>query len=853
MKTRIQFLVASALLASPLLGLGQAPPPLGVAASFAMFTAVGAIDNNGPSIINGDIGTNAGAFNGFPPGVINGSIHVADTRSTQAATAVQTAYGYYSTNIPCVTPVAVYGGTPAVTMGPGSYCVGGATTLAGTLILDGGGDPNALFYLKVAGALTTAQNSQVLTQNGANPANVYWQIGGLTTLGQNSVMRGTMLVDGGIILITGATIIGRGLSRAGAITLTSATATVPGLVAPTVNATTWLGNGTMDWFNSSNWSNGVPTSAVNALVPTNTAPYPSLTGGSAAANGLTIGAGASLMQSGGSLDLQAGLNNSGTVSATAGQLNLSGTSGQLIGGSGSTQLWSVNISNPAGAIQTGPLGIHGALMLAGGNLNTNNQTLTLLSDATGTALVANTGGVVNGAATMQRYIAPAFNGGAGYRHYSAPVSNTTFADLATPGFVPVFNQAYNNSPTPAQTAPFPNVFDYSQARITAAAPSFEQGYFVPAANDPMALLAGYSVNISASQKVDLRGTLNNGPITRNALARGPQPQSGWHLLGNPYPSPLDFSETTGVTRTNMDDAIYVYQSTGQYTGQYRSYINGIGNPVISAMQGFFTRVSSGQTSGSFGLNNNARATELSFQPAFNRSAALRPLLQLTLQGSTQQADETAVYFESGATPAFDGRFDAYKLPGTAGLRLGSLAGNEELSVNGLAPLTATTNVVLNVAVPAAGTYTLSVAALLNFAPGTQVLLLDTQTGARVDLSQQPSYRFTTTSTALPGRFSLRFAAATPLASQPAALGDLVQLFPNPAHGRFTVLLPAEMGRTPVAAVVLNPLGQRVAAQTVAMNAAGATAQFDLTGLAPGIYSLRLASANGQVVKRIVVE
>ncbi|MEJ7661041.1 MAG: hypothetical protein WKG07_16205 [Hymenobacter sp.] len=46
-----------------------------------------------------------------------------------------------------------------------------------------------------------------------------------------------------------------------------------------------------------------------------------------------------------------------------------------------------------------------------------------------------------------------------------------------------------------------------------------------------------------------------------------------------------------MTRTNLDDAIYVFQSTGQYAGQYRSFVNGVGNSVLASMQGFFTRVS----------------------------------------------------------------------------------------------------------------------------------------------------------------------------------------------------------------------------------------------------------------------
>ncbi|MEJ7661745.1 MAG: hypothetical protein WKG07_20275 [Hymenobacter sp.] len=64
-----------------------------------------------------------------------------------------------------------------------------------------------------------------------------------------------------------------------------------------------------------------------------------------------------------------------------------------------------------------------------------------------------------------------------------------------------------------------------------------------------------------------------------------------------------------------------------------------------------------------------------------------------------------------------------------------------MSVNGLALLTGAATVPLNVHVPAAGTYALSATSLLNFGAGAQVLLLDTETGARIDLGQQPSYTF----------------------------------------------------------------------------------------------------------------
>ncbi|MDQ2768945.1 MAG: T9SS type A sorting domain-containing protein [Bacteroidota bacterium] len=273
------------------------------------------------------------------------------------------------------------------------------------------------------------------------------------------------------------------------------------------------------------------------------------------------------------------------------------------------------------------------------------------------------------------------------------------------------------------------------------------------------------------------------------------------------------------------------------------------------MQGFFTRVTTAGTPGSFGLNNAVRVTSFAAQPSFNKTAAdTRPQVKLRLQGSSPLRDETTVYFEQGATAAFDSRFDAYKLPNSTGLNVSSIIAGDELSVNGLTPLgTAVVTVPLNVGVPAVGSYTLNAVDLLNFGTNTQVFLLDTQTGARINLSAQPQYTFSTQQTAIPGRFVLSFGAALVTASTPKALADLVQLYPNPAHASFTLLLPAELSRTTVTASLYNQLGQRVAQRTLALTAAGASAQFEVAGLAPGVYALRLTGSFAQVVKRVVVE
>ena len=96
-------------------------------------------------------------------------------------------------------------------------------------------------------------------------------------------------------------------------------------------------------------------------------------------------------------------------------------------------------------------------------------------------------------------------------------------------------------------------------------------------------------------------------------------------------------------------------------------------------------------------------------------------------------------------------------------------------------------------------------------------------------------------------------ACTGQNNQAPNLAAQVGLFPNPARGSFTLRLPAELGRTPVTVKVVNQLGQLVRERTVPMTRAGATAQFDVSGFAPGVYLLRITGGSNQVVTRIVVE
>ena len=202
---------------SPVL-TGPTAPALGSAACYGIFSADGPVTNAGVSDVIGDVGTNVGLTTGFDPLLVTGTIHPTPDGSTaQCAADLLVAYNYLNAlphDIILLYP-AQFGSNLVLT--PHTYLISGSTTFTDTLYLNAQGNGNAVFVIKIDGALSTSTYSKVIFINGTQAKNVYWMVNGAVDINDYSIFNGTIVSQGAINLYTGVTLNGRALTGVGAL------------------------------------------------------------------------------------------------------------------------------------------------------------------------------------------------------------------------------------------------------------------------------------------------------------------------------------------------------------------------------------------------------------------------------------------------------------------------------------------------------------------------------------------------------------------------------------------------------------------------------------------------------------
>jgi hypothetical protein len=466
------------------------------------------------------------------------------------------------------------------------------------------------------------------------------------------------------------------------------------------------------------------------------------------------------------------------------------------------------------------------ILLCNGPLTTNGN-LTLLSTVAQTALIDGSGsGQVSGNVIIQRYLPSGF----GYKYVSSPFQAATV------------NEFSNDLDLAAS---FPTFYKYDENRNSSGWVSYTTttNFLNP--------MQGYAANFGsavAAKTVDAAGVVNNGSLSIT-LYNNNQPYTlGFNLVGNPYPSPINWGAASGWTKTNIDNALYYFQagSTDQYTGTYSTYINGISSDglatnIIPSMQGFFVHVSNGSfpVTGTLGITNSVRTNDLTH--AFLKSVRTDtlPLLRITagFADNGTPSDPAVIYFDTLATQLFDKNLDALKLMNTDILVPNLYAmtpDSQRLSISAIPiPVDSIRSIPLGIKTAKDGWITFKAVDMKQMPTERYIYLVDSVAGMNQDLKLNPQYRIFLKAGEYDNRFSLAF-SLTVLNSIPKEF-SLFQNYPNPFNPRTTIKYSIPQ-KSVVTITVYDILGKEVSKLVNEEKLSGTyEVQFDGSKLSSGVY------------------
>ncbi len=520
----------------------------------------------------------------------------------------------------------------------------------------------------------------------------------------------------------------------------------------------WTGSMDTNWNNPSNWGCGiVPNQNTNVDINSGLTNYPVLnTGPNASVKNITLATGSSLSILNNTLEISGIMSSNGSIDSQNGSITFTGGTSQDIPANTfvNNRIENININNASNVNLLGPLEISGIIKVTSGNLNSGGF-LTLVSNSTKTALIDGSGtGQVSGSVTMQRFIDPAF----GYKYLSSPFSNTVVGDYQT--YVDL-------------TTNFPNFYKYTENRNDGPGRDATGWEAYTNLTSSINVLNGYALNFgnSATPKtVSIAGIVNNGNQQINLRNTNGTYTQGFNLIGNPYPSPIDWNSGSGWTKFNVDNALYFFtaSATDQYTGTYSSYVNGVqsadglSSNIIPSMQGFFVHVSDlpiYPVDATLGMTNAVRVAN--FDQQFLKTPEEQGHWLMRISSNIEQYDSKdymVLYSDGNATSNFDKNLDALKLMNTD-TRVPNLYGltseNKKISIKALSnPGDQPIIFPLGISTEDEGWHYIQLEDLQNIPSNLFVYLIDNEKRIGQNLLERTKYRFVKKEGVLDSRFHL---------------------------------------------------------------------------------------------------
>jgi len=626
-----------------------------------------------------------------------------------------------------------------------------------------------------------------------------------------------------------------------------------------LNCVTWLGS-TNNWFTASNWTSGsLPTSADDIRIPSSVTYYPSI---SNPGNDINIASAGKLqVQDSASLTLE----NGPLLTFLSGATVSTGVGSKIVLKSGARYL----------------------------NLSSSTPTLEVQRQLTGTK---------------------------GWRMLASPVA-TTFSDMFKDSLV---TQGFTGSDFPTLQ---PNLLWWDETDIGTTLQSWRKpsnltqniddgsGYFHYVFNGagrlkitgtltdtnyvdvlPITLSATGVENYNGTSTYDFGLTYTTKPTTQphsltdtifydlNAL------DQGWNLIGNPTASTLDWDASSGWTKTNVENSIYIWDpSANSGEGEYLVWngtVGTLGSGKIPPFQAFWVHVTDSTT---LKFTNDVKIDSIG---TFLRSSQTDETISLpiTLSVGDLQTTSYLSFSEDGITGP--DRKDAYRLQSMSDNWLGlySLSSAKYVSplvINHL-PLIKDELITIPLYYDAQlnksstnQSYTLNWKLPDNWPSDWRISLQDHKTEASISMTENSTYSFGSASNKvitasanklpLPQRLVQNLSNPTMLRSSSSSLPPftvvisrgkdidyiapkpkLLGNYPNPFEKLTTVRFSLPE-KAKASVELYSAQGIKIAVLADGLLPAGITeVQWNATSIPPGIYFIRFKSGESVETKKAIL-
>ncbi len=328
-----------------------------------------------------------------------------------------------------------------------------------------------------------------------------------------------------------------------------------------------------------------------------------------------------------------------------GIVRIAGTSSQNWCGGGNAAV--VEFDNSTGATLGGaPLAISDYLDAQAGTLSANGSLL--LSSSVGNyAQIHESGGQVSGRIQFQQTV-----NSEGWHTIAAPVS-TTLGDLVEDmtdyviqlnrGSVYFWNATSGEWENPADTT------------VNFGPTNPYQVFFGTSNGTRQYSTIPFTINLSG---VPTSGPVNNTVVYGTATTTSGN-QQGWNLLANPYPENLSWTTiSNNFGALNITPSYYIWDASA---GQYKNHDGTSGDAALEGYiapgQAFFVKLNdvAAEATTAFDFSNANRSLT---KADFLKQSTPQLILTATAAGQT---DAMYVAIKPGASTAFNGRQDSYKL------------------------------------------------------------------------------------------------------------------------------------------------------------------------------------------------